>query len=785
MHLCLLAFLLTLTASSALLAQSIWQGTTADLADPNNWNPAVLPSATASTQILFNGSSAQNILTFNGGTFSGNPGLGTITIASTQTAPLTITNAGTAGSVWRMANSTDLIIQPGAGTFTFGGGGNSFFYNLGSGGVGNQFINNSSNLATFGANVSINASGGTGALAIFDGSGNWLISGPITNAATRGVIKNGTGTLTLNGNNAYAGPTLINAGTVILGDNNALGTTAQGTTIAAGATLNINGRSIQGEAILTAGTITNTGAGQNNALRNVTLTGNATFTGTGRFDVRGDSVTQNGSLDLAGFTLTKSGSNLSFIVDSTISNGTINVTSGTLGLSRSNWSSGTVNLSGGTLNFNNNNAATPAYGAGINFSGGTLLLDGGSATVSGNLTLSGAGSRTIDTATGHTLTITGTVSGGTGITKIGGGTLNLIGAGNTALGSGTVTLNTGTLALRNDGAGNNGLISYGNTFLTNSANNVTIHVASAGTSTGNTIAIANTDYNLGNSTLNVTGEDGYNLRINTFRTAGGAAGTAVLNPTTANLLIGTFSNANASRTLNLAGTSQGNVIEGSMANGAGTVTVNKTGTSTWSLAGTNTYTGNTTISGGTLELTGTIQNSPVVVLPNGRFSGTGTVNSSLSIQGGTLAPGSRALFGLGTLTLNGNLAFASTWEVSIDGPAASLLQHNGNFLGSLDAITLAAGSTFNPVLDLPVQIYAGTSTPSGLFDNFTPTSGFGGATGTGQLDGTFFAAFIGSTLIGDTITAGNGIVLVAIPEPSRTLLLAAALTPLLLRRRRH
>jgi fibronectin-binding autotransporter adhesin len=785
MHLRLLAFLLTLTAPSALLAQSIWNGTTPDLSDPNNWNPDVLPSATASTQILFDGSSAQNILTFNGGTFSGNPGLGTITIASTQTAPLTITNAGAANSVFRVANSTDLIIQPGAGAVTFGGGGNSFFYNLGSAGVGNQFINNSSNLATFGANVSINASGGSGALAIFDGSGNWLISGPITNAATRGVIKNGTGTLTLNGNNAYAGPTLINAGTVILGNDNALGTSAQGTTIATGATLNINARNIQGEAITTAGTITNTGGEQQNALRTVTLSGNATFTGTGRFDVRGTSDPLVGLLDLAGHTLTKTGSNLVFIVDSTITPGTINVTSGTLGLSRSNWASGTVNLSGGILRFDNNTVSTPAYGANINFSGGTLNLQGGSATVSGNLALSGAGSRSIDTATGHTLTITGTLSGSTGFTKIGGGTLNLVGSGNGAMGSGTITLNTGTLALRNDGAGNDGLISYGNTFLTNSGNNVTIHVASAGTSTGNTIAIANSDYNLGNSTLNVTGEDGYNLRINAFRTAGGGAGTAVLNPTTANLLIGTFANANASRTLNLSGTSQGNVIEGNMANGAGTVTVNKTGTSTWQLAGTNTYTGTTTVSAGTLELTGIIQNSPVIVLPNGRFSGTGTVNSSLSIQGGTLAPGSQALFGLGTLTLNGNLSFASTWEVSIDGPDASLLQHNGTFLGSLDDITLAAGTTFNPVLDLPVQIYAGTSTPSGLFDNFTPTSGFGGATGTGTLDGTTFAAFIGSVLSQGNIVTGNGIVLVAIPEPSRPLLLAAALTPLFLRRRRR
>ncbi|MFO1524197.1 MAG: autotransporter-associated beta strand repeat-containing protein [Kiritimatiellia bacterium] len=135
-------------------------------------------------------------------------------------------NAGTAGAVFRLNANSSVSIAAGAGAFSMGTGGNTFLINLSNGGSGNTFTNNSSNPAVIGTAVSINASSGTNGLAIFDGSGDWNITGLLTASVSRGVTKNGAGTLTFSGNNAYAGPTVVNAGTLRLNHANGAGTGA-------------------------------------------------------------------------------------------------------------------------------------------------------------------------------------------------------------------------------------------------------------------------------------------------------------------------------------------------------------------------------------------------------------------------------------------------------------------------------------------------------------------------------------------------------------------------------
>jgi autotransporter-associated beta strand protein len=81
---------------------------------------------------------------------------------------------------------------------------------------------------------------------------------------------------------------------------------------------------------------------------------------------------------------------------------------------------------------------------------------------------------------------------------------------------------------------------------------------------------------------------------------------------------------------------------------SGTGTLTKTGAGTLTLSGTNTYTGNTTVSAGTLEITGGLTNSNVFVANTAALSlrGGGGVNQDVTLQGGVLniAPSGTALF---------------------------------------------------------------------------------------------------------------------------------------------
>ena len=117
-------------------------------------------------------------------------------------------------------------------------------------------------------------SGGTIDITVGDGitdngtAGNTIVNSALTGTAS--LNKMAGGTLTVSGINAYTGPTTVNAGTLNIQSNTALGTAAGGTTVAMGGRLQLqNNITVTGEAltlnggdlvVATGGTATTSGA---------------------------------------------------------------------------------------------------------------------------------------------------------------------------------------------------------------------------------------------------------------------------------------------------------------------------------------------------------------------------------------------------------------------------------------------------------------------------------------------------------------------------------------------
>ena len=231
-------------------------------------------------------------------------------------------------------------------------------------------------------------------------------------AGVAGLTKSGSGMLILETANTYTGPTVINSGTLQIGNANASGTLGTG-------------------AVTNNGTLTfnrTDGIGLANDLHG---TGNIIYNGTG--------------------TVTPTSVNNDYTGSTVVNNGVLYAsTSAAFGQS-----SGTTVSNGGQvfINANVNIGAEPLTiaGAGLHKVGGGVTIYGGALTLSSNSTINVDG--------GATLILTnaaGIAGGSNALAAAGSGTLTL--GGPVALGTNGLTINSGTLNLNSSNSYSGGTI---------------------------------------------------------------------------------------------------------------------------------------------------------------------------------------------------------------------------------------------------------------------------------------------------------------------------------------
>ncbi|MBP3958590.1 Ig-like domain repeat protein [Gemmata sp. G18] len=226
-----------------------------------------------------------------------------------------------------------------------------------------------------------------------DGVGVLYINANIIDPAggMGGLLKRGTGTIALAGNNTFTGGVRVAEGILIASSDNALGDTVRGTVVDFGATMGIaNGATVSDSLDLVGDGVGGLGAlrGMNDPYRTfrgstTTQLPHGTWSG-------GIALIGNVSIGVDVFTLGTPGTGL--IVDTTGISGSGNLTkvgAGDLELEVGNTYGGNTLIRGGSVTIYDNNALSPGFSTTV-FNGTTLRLDSGLA-VNETLFLNGPG----------------------------------------------------------------------------------------------------------------------------------------------------------------------------------------------------------------------------------------------------------------------------------------------------------------------------------------------------------------------------------------------------------
>lgn len=519
-------------------------------------------------------------------------------------------------------------------------------------------------------------------------AGSGGISGPAV------VAISGGASVALNTANNFTGGLTVNAGTLTITNDNALGA-ASGLLTLNGGALQINGSTTSARPVtatvgMTVGVITNATTqfnGTIGAAAGLTKTDNGTLALGGTASINGGVTNTAGSVNVTAGSTTVGGNLI-------VSAGSVNVSGGALNLVGTGASSIGYETGGGAMSLTGNftaigniwvgasdiDGAYDAFGN-LNISGGTVCFGG----PGGNTPHYGDGSLAIAASQNNQGTCSGTVTvnGGTvwctndmivGWAGMGTGTLNIasgtVNVGPTAgkwlfLGkwdtvNGLINLSGGNLNLMNSSsikfsAGNG---STGGTNVFTQTGGTVTYYSDAGTNIGGVgdlnlaesgSATANNTYEFGGGKLIVPQIGaGSSSPVAAFNFNGGTLQAARANASFMSLaanLIASVRNGGAiiddgGFSINIAQPLVHSAIPGDNATDGGLV---KIGNGTLYLDGTNTYTGSTVVSNGVLAGTGSIA-SPILVKTTGTIGagdagvavGTLTISNNLTIQGGAV-----------------------------------------------------------------------------------------------------------------------------------------------------
>ncbi len=371
--------------------------------------------------------------------------------------------AVTAINLAETATPTGLTIQNTAKDYTFSGagiGGSAYFDKFGTGTVTFTNPNTHSGPIYIDAGTLRLGDGGslgTGALTnygalVIDRSGTVSMPNVISGDGT--LEMTGSGTLILSGASSFTGPVTVTAGTLASGNASSLGSSEEGTVIAAGASLDVftggvgdEPVTIHGEGVDGLGAVVSSAvAGQLDGVKKLALGSDSTIGGPHRWDVRGDGAEVGGN-----FKLTKIGGNQVSLVGASVTVRDIEVVAGMLSIENgadvgdSNPGMITVHA-GAVLGFGDWFAPVSCTkpialeGGGIDT---TSTGEFGNATVASPVSL-GAGVSIVNVRDGAVLTLTGALSGSGSLEKTGSGTLVVTSApahgGDTAVAAGTLSL---------------------------------------------------------------------------------------------------------------------------------------------------------------------------------------------------------------------------------------------------------------------------------------------------------------------------------------------------------